>query len=165
MWKDNAPFFVRLLNLEEEDEDMDCSVGAQSERNSCCAQKHEGEYQGCLGSWNFNNAAKACDFDCDSGGSAGDSVGQGGSEGDGDSYDDPISNYCAVLNNEDDKSLCCNDSLKNDLSTGPRPGFPDCIGTWYFDGDSGCEFECADRAEMIEILNQIKQNLKNKDEL
>lgn len=147
-----------------DEEPADCSVGGQSERNACCAEGHEGEYQGCIGDWVFDNSGQACAFKCDDPGAPGDPGGEGEGEGEPESYDDPVSNFCANINDAEDKDLCCNDALKNDLSTGPRPGFPDCIGTWYFDGDSGCEFQCADRAEMLKILNEIKQNLQNQEE-
>ncbi len=148
---------------EVETEVSDCSVGGQSERNACCSRQHVGEYQGCIGSWEYSSAAKACAFDCDD---SGDNVvnpvaDPGEGEGEGEQFDDPVSNYCSIINSETDRDLCCNDSLKNELSTGPRAGFPDCIGTWSFDGEMGCEFECAERAEMINILNELKQKAQN----
>lgn len=137
-----------------------CGVGGQNQRNSCCASLHAGEYQGCLGSWRYNNASQACQFDCDFGGDVSDSI-PVESTIDTVTYDDPVSVYCSTVNAEEDRHSCCNDSLKNELSTGPRPGFPDCIGTWNFDAKDGCQFECAEQAEMIRILNELKQRASN----
>jgi hypothetical protein len=147
----------------EEELNVDCGIGGQAERNICCANQHVGEYQGCMGSWRYNNASQSCEFRCDVF-DEDDEEPEADPEGGGGetvSYDDPVSNYCVTITNEEDRDLCCNDTLKNNLSSGPRPGFPDCIGSWKFDFQLGCDFECAEHAEMMEILNEIKQQVQN----
>ena len=140
-------------------EEADCSVGGQIERNLCCSSQHAGEYMGCMGTWRYNAALHDCEFGC-YGSDYTEEPEESGDEGGGGSsfsYGDPVSDYCANVTSDEEKSLCCNDILKNNLSTGPRPGFPDCIGNWVFDVANGCEFECAEHAEMIEILNELRQ--------
>ena len=134
----------------------DCSIGSQAERNNCCVSQHVGEYQGCIGSWYYNNAAGNCNFGCDT---YDDPINdqEGDEAGEPFSYGDPISDFCVDIIGEEDRDLCCNDALKNNLSSGPRPGFPDCIGKWNFDIQNGCKFECAEHAEMMEILNELKR--------
>ena len=159
-------FFCEEAN---EVDDEDCSIGGQTERDACCEKLHSGEYGGCIGTWYFNNADRDCDILCNGGG-GGDDEGDGGSGG-GDTgggggsepssmYDDPISNFCYTISNQEGRDECCNDALKNPLSTGPRLGFPDCIGTWDFNPDTGCAFVCADREEMNQILNEIRQGIQ-----
>lgn len=138
--------------VEEEEELLDCSIGGQEVRNACCAVQNAGEYQGCIGYWEFNNSSRHCAFKCT------DTLPPTDDEESGPQYSDSISQYCADINDVDDRSLCCNDSLKNALSTGPRPGFPDCIGEYYFDADKGCVFECSEHTRMVEILTELKQN-------
>ena len=151
---------------EEEDgqevEQLDCGVGSQAVRNTCCADQHVGEYQGCLGSWYYNNAGSFCAFQCDVFDPVNDS--ESNPDGESVSFGDPVSDYCWTILDEEDRNLCCNDTLKNNLSSGPRPGFPDCIGKWYFDEELGCEFRCSDYVEMIQILNEIKQNVQLEQE-
>lgn len=138
---------------EDDSEAMDCGVGGQTARNACCADQHAGEYQGCLGSWIYNNAASDCQFQCDTY-DPGQSPPAGGDDG---GFDDPVSTYCSTIQNPDDRDLCCNDTLKTPLSSGPYPGFPDCIGKWHFNIEAGCEFTCADYVEMTQILNEIRE--------
>lgn len=141
---------------EEVSEPVDCGIGGQSERNACCAGQHTGEYQGCLGSWLYNNSSAECQFQCDEYDPEQSPPPGGSTEETG--FDDPVSIYCNTIQDPDDRDLCCDDTLKNPLSSGPRPGFPDCIGKWHFDDETGCQFECADYIDMIQIINQIKQN-------
>lgn len=156
-------------NVEEGSEELaDCGVGAQAERNSCCAAQHSGEYGGCIGDWYYNNSQQNCAFQCSEESSSGGPP--DGTSGDGSTssdtiinYGDPVSNYCADITNVTDRDACCNDALKNPLSSGPRPGFPDCIGKWKFNSNLGCGFECAEHTEMMEILNEIKQNIQNQE--
>ena len=159
-------FFCEEINQVN---DEDCSIGGQTERDACCEELHSGEYAGCIGTWYFNNAARDCNILCNGG--AGDDdggavVGGGGDSGGGDEgepssmYDDSISNFCYTINSQEGKDECCNDALKNPLSTGPRSGFPDCIGTWDFDIHEGCTFICADREEMNQILKEILQGIQ-----
>ena len=142
---------------EEEVVVLDCSVGGQVERNSCCASQHVGEYQGCIGSWRYSAALQECEFKCD----VFDQMTEPEEdEEDGDdsfTYGDSVSDYCSGVIRDQDRDLCCDDALKNSLSSGPHPGFPDCIGKWKFDAQTGCKFECAEHAEMMEILNELRQ--------
>lgn len=135
-----------------------CGVGAQTVRNNCCALSYAGQYQGCIGSWNYNNASQNCEFVCSN---IPPDEGSGGTGGP--TFDDPVSNYCSSVQKATDKDLCCNNALKNGLSSGPHPGYPDCIGTWYFDQDLGCEFRCAEYTEMMKILDEIRQNAQNQE--
>jgi len=147
---------------EAEEENIDCSVGGQAERDVCCSDQHIGEYQGCIGVWRYNSAAQACRFYCDLTGGLMDPVNDPEEdEEESVSFGDPVSDYCWTMLNEEDQDLCCNDTLKNSLSSGPRLGFPDCIGKWYFDDESGCAFECADYVEMQGIINEIRQNAQD----
>lgn len=150
---------------EEEEEvidESDCGIGSQGERNSCCEEIHQGEYMGCIGYWRFDNSNRICAYECTDPGdpsNPGDLPGEEGGEG-GDSepftYGDAVSDFCVDMVTEEDRNQCCDDSLGNALSSGPRPGFPDCIGYWMFDVLIGCRFECAEHSEMIEILNEIR---------
>ena len=139
----------------------DCGVGAQTARNNCCALRFAGQYQGCIGSWNYNNASQDCEFVCSNNVPPEEEDGGGGTPGF--SYGDSVSDYCATIQKPSDKDTCCNDALKNNLSSGPHPGYPDCIGTWYFDVDSGCEFRCAEHTEMMKILDEIKRKAQNQE--
>ncbi|MBU0706218.1 hypothetical protein KJ657_04290 [Patescibacteria group bacterium] len=155
--------FICEANEPEEEaaaEEADCGVGGQAERNTCCAQQHAGEYHGCFGSWRYNNMKQDCEFNCDFIDSVA-SPGEGEGEGEVDSFGDPVSDYCAAILDENDRNICCNDILKNNLSSGPRAGFPDCIGTWNFDVKLGCNFECAEHTKMLEIINIIRQSIQN----
>lgn len=139
--------------------DQDCGEGSQSVRNNCCTLLFAGQYQGCIGSWYYNNAFQNCEFVCSS------DVLQDDDPADENSvpevsYDDATSDYCATVQNLEDRDACCNDTLKNSLSSGPRPGYPDCIGTWKFDSKIGCSFVCAEQTEMMEILNEIRQQIQ-----
>ncbi|MBN2307167.1 hypothetical protein JXD20_04230 [Candidatus Peregrinibacteria bacterium] len=145
-------------------EEIDCGVGGQVERNMCCASQHVGEYQGCIGSWRYNAAAQVCEFKCDVvDGAVGSNDDGGGGDGGTFSYGDPVSDYCSGIISDENRDLCCNDALKNNLSSGPHPGFPDCIGKWKFDVQLGCKFECAEHAEMMEILNELKQKAQQQN--
>lgn len=143
----------------ESEELLDCSIGAQDERDACCASQHVGEYQGCIGSWRYSAAAQECIFACyDMDDPLEEPLEESGDSGGGSfSYGDPVSDYCVDIMNAEDRDLCCDDALKNPLSSGPRPGFPDCIGKWEFDVQQGCHFECAEHAEMMEILGELRQ--------
>lgn len=138
--------------------DVDCGVGSQAARNQCCAGQHAGEYGGCIGGWIYNNSLQQCGFQCDAVGSPSEEQGGGGIPF---SYGDGVSDYCVTINGDESRNNCCNDALGNPLSSGPRPGFPDCIGKWKFDEELGCKFTCAEHTEMMQIINEIKQNIQN----
>ena len=159
-WVFNNALQACQFFCESEDEEEDCSIGSQLQRDSCCAAQHSGEYQGCIGNWAFNNSNHMCQFNCDSSNPDDNGVGNdSGSNSEEPEYSDPVSQFCSDIILDADKDTCCNDALQNPLSSGPRPGYPDCIGKYYFDSDDGCLFRCAEHTEMIQILNEIKQNL------
>jgi hypothetical protein len=145
--------------------ERDCGVGSQTVRNNCCAQRFAGQHQGCVGSWNYNNAGEDCEFVCSNGQPLVEGNGNGNGNGDGGgggglpkfSYGDPTSDFCSTIKESPAKDTCCNDALKNNLSSGPHPGYPDCIGTWIFDIDAGCKFKCAEYTEMMRILDEVRQ--------
>lgn len=146
----------------------DCSAGVQTAKDNCCALKYAGQYQGCVGSWDFDNAIQKCKYVCSDGGSSGGGAGGNGGSGDGNTgsegqahYSDSTSNFCATVLKPSDKDACCNDALKNNLSSGPHPGYPDCIGTWIFDVEKGCQFKCAEYTEMMRILEELREKAKN----
>ena len=137
----------------------DCGVGVQTARNNCCALRYVGQYQGCIGSWSYNNASSSCEFVCSNSVPTEEEEGEGGSNDI--SYGDPVSDYCVTMQQSTDKDTCCNDALKNGLSSGPHPGYPDCIGTWLFDVEKGCQFKCAEYTEMMKILEELRQKAQN----
>ncbi len=149
------------------DEPADCGIGSQAERDLCCSDQYVGVYQGCIGTWRYNNLSQTCQFDCYSYDSYDpydpvddpDDDSDGGEEVVPFSYGDAVSDYCVTIISDEDRDFCCNDTLKNNLSSGPRPGFPDCIGTWQFNIELGCDFECAEHSEMMEILNELRQQI------
>lgn len=142
---------------EEESVAADCSIGSQQVRDNCCVTTNQlTEKPDCLGRWRFGNMARVCEFYCyteeeiqqryqDGGGS--DNSGQPESGG-----------LCSDFQTNQEKDDCCDYNLKNPLSIGPRPGFPDCIGKWYFDEKEGCQFRCAEYDEMQEILRELREN-------
>jgi hypothetical protein len=163
----------------ESEAEKDCGIGSQLQRDACCSTQHSGQYQGCVGKWEYSSANRMCQFACVSTGSTGQpgggNIGNGSGSGSGGGnntggsgsgtppepkYDDPVSQFCSEVTLNSEKDTCCNDALKNPLSSGPHPGYPDCIGKYYFDSDDGCLFRCAEYTEMIEILNEIKQNIQ-----
>ena len=129
-----------------------CNIGSQAERDECCAeQNHYSTTPPCIGNWVYDNLLRSCVYECLSEEELEEYY------GDDEGYDtDLISAACSDHSNPD---LCCDYHLKNELSIGPRPGFPDCLGMWYFEeGTSLCEFRCASYGEMLEILEQLEQN-------
>lgn len=155
----DCSFVCEIDDTVEVEEIIDCGVGGQAERNLCCADQYTGEYQGCLGAWRYNNVSQSCEFECDIVDNFTEPVDP--DEDEVISYGNPVSDYCVTIISEEDRDLCCNDTLKNNLSSGPRTGFPDCIGTWNFDVQSGCAFECAEHADMMEILNELRQQAQD----
>ena len=159
----SCDYTCEVIESEEEEEEMvECGIGGQDERNACCSSQNVGTYQGCLGSWVYNNAAQACSFACNDLDDPVDPP-EGGNGGSTSAFGDPVSDFCFTIQDSPSRDLCCNDALKNPLSSGPRSGFPDCIGTYYFNEKIGCEFECADHVEMMEILDEIKQRIPSQN--
>lgn len=147
---------------EEEEEEVNCSVGSQSVRDQCCVnENYYVQTQECLGEWRFGNVDKECFYHCYTEQEIQELFGGGGGGG------STVSEYCSDFNGEDDKDECCDYNLRNELSIGPRPGFPDCIGRWYFsEEDEICDFRCAEYGEMLLILEELKQRAaENKEEL
>lgn len=133
-----------------------CNAGTQEERDSCCAdENYYASTPGCIGNWKFDNTVRTCEYQCLS-------------EEELESYynqDDPleyrdfVSEACSSHNNPNE---CCDYNLKNQLSIGPHPGFPDCIGRWEFPvGTLGCNFRCSDYGEMMDILKQLQDQKNN----
>lgn len=144
---------------EIENKNADCSIGSQQVRNSCCvtANKSVGG-PGCIGEWRFGNMARACEFYCYTEGEIEEHLGGGGSNnGGGTNNNDEETRLCEDFPTNQEKDECCDYNLKNPLSIGPRPGFPDCIGKWYFDDLNGCQFRCAEYGEMLEILKELRE--------
>ena len=147
----------------DEDEEiivMDCSVGSQDIRNTCCAQQNASvDTSYCVGEWRFNNLSRMCNYYC----FTEDELDEyfGGDDNDGSS--DTL-RLCENFESNEDKDECCDYNLSNELSIGPRTGFPDCIGKWYFDNETGCSFRCADYTEMIEILKELQQTAQENQE-
>ncbi len=140
---------------EDEEEGVDvCSIGSQLVRNDCCAQQNIGaDTSYCVGEWQFNNLSRLCNYHCFTEDELEEYFG-GGDDNDGSSDELRL---CENFESSEDKDECCDYNLANELSIGPRTGFPDCIGRWYFDNDDGCSFRCADYTEMIEILKELQQ--------
>ena len=152
-----------------------CGFGPQTLRDRCCVRKNVGTRTlECLGNWIYDNTTKSCIYECalegetyfgdekkDGGGNGGQNGG-GGSSGGGSNGgstnppQDPTTRFCSAYPPAD-RSTCCDEQLRNPLRIGPRPGFPDCIGRWYYDASlQGCKFRCSDYGEMLDILSEIK---------
>jgi hypothetical protein len=145
---------------EEEEPAIDCSIGSQEVRNTCCSQLNVGvQTPECIGEWQFNNVTRSCEFHCYTEEELEDYF--GGSDG---SDPEPVTRFCEDFNTQEEKDECCDYNLRNELSIGPRPGFPDCIGKWYFDEEDGCSFRCADYHEMQEILKELKKRAQEQEE-
>jgi len=142
---------------EEETRGTDCSIGSQQVRNNCCITTNQlTERPGCVGEWRYGNMVQACEFYCYTEEEIKQKFQNGGS---GDSGQNDESNgLCSNYSTKQEKDDCCDYNLKNPLSIGPHPGFPDCIGKWYFDEEDGCQFRCAEYGEMQEILRELKEN-------
>jgi len=137
---------------EDEEEPANCSIGSQPTRNQCCDNQNEDtDRPDCIGEWRFNNVTRECEFYCYTAEELEEYYGGGG---DGDM--DETSMLCSDFETQEDKDECCDYNLKTPLSLGAKPGFPDCIGRWYFDSEEGCQFDCANYIEMIEILQEVR---------
>ncbi|MBN2087054.1 hypothetical protein JW758_01780 [Candidatus Peregrinibacteria bacterium] len=137
----------------DEGDEQDCSIGSQSVRDNCCAYENISEDTSqCIGRWEFNNSTRICEYNCFNEDELDDYFG-----GDDDNNNNPSIILCANFTSQQDRDECCDYNLANELSIGPRPGFPDCIGRWYFDSDNGCSFRCAEYTEMLEILKELQQ--------
>jgi len=132
-----------------------CNVGTEEERNQCCATEHHYDTTPpCIGEWEYGDATSGCFYRCFTEEELEEYFGD--DEGD---LTDVISLFCSQHSNPDQ---CCDYNLKNELSIGPRPGFPDCIGLWEFNsGGNKCEFRCASHGEMLEILEQLEEQAQN----
>ena len=135
-----------------------CNIGSQAEKDLCCVnQNYYSTTPGCIGDWVFDSLTFDCAYECMDEDELEDYFG----ETDSNEYVDLISQACAAHTDQD---MCCDYNLKNELSIGPRPGFPDCLGMWDFnDANTKCEFRCSDYGEMLEILEQLslEDNLEN----
>ena len=130
-----------------------CSVGAPEVRDNCCAQQHLGQDGGsCIGKWVFNNEILNCAYRC----LTAEELELYYHEKGTDEPTDPTSRLCSNSPTPEEKDKCCNDNLKNNLSIGPHPGFPDCVGKWHF-VDKNCAFQCASYEEMTQILNELRR--------
>lgn len=129
-----------------------CNIGSQAERDACCVnQNYYSTTPGCIGDWAFNNLTASCVYECMDEDELEDYFG----EIDGNGYTDLVSQACSSHNNP---NVCCDYNLKNELSIGPRPGFPDCLGKWEFiESNAKCEFRCSDHGEMLEILKRLEE--------
>jgi len=138
---------------EEEPEVIECSIGSQETRDQCCTQQNaDAESPGCIGEWRFNNLTRVCEFHCYTPEEL--EAYYGGRHG----SPDTTGELCSDFDTAQDKDECCDYNLRTPLSLGPHPGFPDCIGKWYYDEEYGCQFGCSDYIEMFEILKQIQQS-------
>lgn len=128
-----------------------CHIGTEEEQNLCCAEEHQFDSTpGCIGEWEYNGIARSCSYECYTYEELEEYFGEEEPE------TDPVSQACSVHSNP---SLCCDYNLKNQLSLGPRPGFPDCLGLWEFNnGNSTCEFRCATHGEMLDIKKLLEEN-------
>jgi hypothetical protein len=130
---------------DEVDEAPSCGVGAQAVRNLCCTQQNiNTSHNSCSGSWVYSSSSGICQYQC-----------YENQTNDVSSQGDSIGKYCSIYPGASERNDCCNDALKNNLSTGPHTGFPDCIGKWEFEKDT-CSFRCAAYGEQIEILREVK---------
>ena len=128
-----------------------CSIGTEEDQDECCAIEHYYDTTPpCIGEWEYGDAASGCVYQC--------LTEEELEEYFGDNEDnntDAVSQFCSGHNNPDQ---CCDYNLKNELSIGPRPGFPDCLGRWEFgEAQSLCSFRCATHGEMLEILEQLEE--------
>ncbi|MBN1258454.1 hypothetical protein JXA05_01720 [Candidatus Peregrinibacteria bacterium] len=138
----------------------DCSVGAQEVRDYCCAREHSGQQGGdCVGKWVFNNEILNCAYRC----LTAEELEQYYHEDGADEPIDPISQLCSHSSTQEEQDRCCDDNLKNNLSIGPHPGFPDCIGKWHFE-DNECQFQCATYEEMVQILGELRRQAEQNQE-
>lgn len=139
-------FFINI------DDPADCLDGSPIMQNECCADQNEGvDTPECIGEWRFNATEISCDYHCFTPEELEDYY--SGNTGGG----DESTEYCSSLPTTTERDECCEYHFGNELSTGPDPGLPDCIGRWYFDSTTdSCNFHCADHAEMMEILQEIK---------
>lgn len=129
-----------------------CNIGTQAEKDLCCVnQNYYSTTPGCIGDWVFDSLTFSCAYKCMDEDELEDYFG----ETDSNEYVDLISQACAAHTDQD---MCCDYNLKNELSIGSRPGFPDCLGMWDFnDTNTKCEFRCSDYGEMLEILEQLEE--------
>ncbi len=128
-----------------------CNQGTQEQRDQCCADEHHYDTTPpCIGNWVYDNTVNGCSYECLNEEELEDYF-----DAEEEQFTDFVSQACSTHSNPDQ---CCDYNLKNELSIGPRPGFPDCIGQWHFnESSSTCEFQCADYGEMIDILNQLEE--------
>ena len=110
----------------------------------------------CIGNWKFSTSNKECEYKCLTTDELEDYFGEGNREG----FVEEISKKCISKNGKDERNNCCNDNLKNGLSMGPKKGYPDCLGKWYFEeveeNLTGCQFQCASPLEARKILKELK---------
>lgn len=127
-----------------------CNAGTQEEQNLCCSQEHQFDSTpGCIGNWEYDNSLNECGYACLTQEELDAYFGE-----EEDEPTDAISAACKTHSNPDE---CCDFNLKNELSIGPRPGFPDCIGRYAFYEDiNKCEFRCSSHGEMLDILRQLE---------
>jgi hypothetical protein len=151
----------------------DCSIGSQQERNSCCGTANSASQRpSCVGEWRYNNSTRSCGFSCFTEEEIKEHFGGGGSTNGGGTVNNGGQTdnngeelrFCEDFSTKQEKDECCDYNLKTPLSIGPRPGFPDCIGKWYFDELSGCQFRCAEYDEMLEILKQLREKAQAEQE-
>jgi hypothetical protein len=145
------------------EQEADCSVGSQSVRNACCKQKSASDtIPECIGEWQFSNSIRSCVFHCYEEEELDEYFGGGNNGGDGEDKEEVL-RFCEDFDTQQDKDECCDYNLKNELSIGPRPGFPDCIGRWYFNQEQGCAFRCADYDEMQKILKELRAKAQQEE--
>jgi len=128
-----------------------CHLGDEATQDACCAEQYYYDTTSpCIGDWVYNDATNGCSYECMDAEDLEEYFGEGETV-----FTDFISEACSTHSNPD---LCCDYNLKNDLSIGPHPGFPDCIGQWDFNNaTSTCEFECSSYGETLEILELLKE--------
>lgn len=136
---------------------QDCTQKSnQEERDQCCATQNQTKpTPPCPGEWVFSASKQLCEFQCLSI----DRINR-----DPTPYEiDMTSAYCVnTYTDKNDRDQCCDEFLKHPLSIGPRPGFPDCIGTWsILPGTARCDFRCVTHEEMIEILKKLEEDKNN----
>ncbi len=128
-----------------------CNVGTAEQRNTCCADEYYYDTTPpCIGNWTYESITSGCSYECLSEDELEEYFGDDDTE-----RTDFVSQACSQHSNPD---TCCDYNLKNEISIGPRPGFPDCIGKWDFDEATAlCSFSCSDYGEMLEILEQLEE--------
>lgn len=155
---------------------LTCGFGPQTLRDRCCARANtDTPTPQCLGNWIYGNLSRACEYQCaapadgffgdqnpngDGTGIPNSNGGPGGSSEPGAlpgaAPQDPSSRLC-IGYPRNERSQCCENNLGNSLRIGPRAGFPDCIGTWFFSPTTlNCDFRCADYGEMLNILETLR---------